>query len=145
MSLSTASRSLFRDANRRFPGAEPDALNKFVLLQVSTALEHPGRNVKDEFLSARIDEAFNEAVGAGEEWALALANSYRDGTVKPLVDEARAKGLDPLPIVLFKTDLSEDVARSMIESLDGDPTGTDEDDSAPAPGGFSPDDSLTAA
>lgn len=117
MSLASTVRSLTRNAKARFVGASDDNIKKFVILQVSVALEHPGRTVKDEELTPFIDAAFQSAVADGEEWAVALNNSYRDNVIKPLLDKAREKGVDPVPAIVMQTDLTEEQAREMVESL----------------------------
>lgn len=120
MSIAQATRALTRAAKAQFPGASDADVRQFVLLQVNTALDSPSRTTKDEDVLKLADAAFDEAATLGESWAVALKNSFRDSVVKPLVEEARSKGVDPVPVVVFKTNLSEDEARSMIEALDAD-------------------------
>lgn len=121
MSLGTTVRSLMRAATNRFPGASQGDIQKFVLLQLDTAVRNGSqRGVKDSELLDLADKAFDEAVAAGEEWAVSLANAFRDNTIKPIVDKARRKGVDPVPAVVTQTDLTEDQARAMVESLDAE-------------------------
>lgn len=125
MSLGTTSRALMRMAKKRFPGASDADLRQFVILQVDKALDHPQNTLKDDDLFKFADAAFTEAVEAGVDWAVALDSSVRDNIVKPLVDKARAVGVDPVPVVVVETGLPEAQVRSMIEALD---TVADDDD-----------------
>lgn len=118
MSIGTTSRSLLKTAKNRFPGAADSDLEEFVLLQFRTALKHKSRGTKDDDLLKLADDAFEAAVQAGEEWAVSLKNSYRDNVIRPLVDKAREKGVDPVPVIVMQTDLSEAEANAMIEALD---------------------------
>lgn len=118
MSLGTMTRSLMKGAKKRFPGASDVDLRHFVLLQESTALEN--LTLKDDELAKLGDAAFSEAVETGQDWAVALKNSYRDNVVKPLVDKAKAADVDPVPVVIVETGRSADEVRAMIEELEND-------------------------
>jgi hypothetical protein len=118
VSLAQTSRSLVKNAKTRFVGAADADIQQFVLLQMSVALDNPGRSVKDEDLVKPTEVAFEKAVQNGETWAVSLKNSYRDNVIKPLVEKARAAGVDPFPVVKVETSLSEDEVRSMIDELD---------------------------
>ena len=120
MSLGTSTRSLMRTAKKQFPGASDADLRQWVLLQVSVALQHPSNTVKDADLLKLAEASLDEAATEGESWAVSLKNSVRDSIVRPLVDKARAKGVDPVPVVVVETGLSADEVRSMIEALDAD-------------------------
>lgn len=109
-----------RTAKKQFPGASDADLRQWVLLQVSVALQHPSNTVKDADLLKLAEASLDEAATEGESWAVSLKNSVRDSIVRPLVDKARAKGVDPVPVVVVETGLSADEVRSMIEALDAD-------------------------
>lgn len=129
MSIGTVTRSLKKAAATRFPGAPESALKEFVVLQVRAALDHGGRGTKDEEILAFGDIAYDKAVENGVEWALALKNSVRDSKVKPLVAKARAAGVDPLPLVVVEAKLPVDEARAMIESIEAEGDGAEDDES----------------
>ncbi|MFE0472429.1 hypothetical protein ACFW2V_12515 [Streptomyces sp. NPDC058947] len=118
MSLGTTTRSLVRTAKTRFPGASDADLHRFVHLLVDTALENNSRGIKDDDLFKLADEAFEAAVASGEGWAVSLKNSYRDSVIKPLVEKAREKGVDPIPAIVMQTDLTEAQAGEMVAALD---------------------------
>lgn len=118
MSLGQTTRALTRNAKKRFVGAADADIRKFVLLQVNVALDHPTNTTKDDELTKLADVAFEEAVAEGETWAVALKNSYRDNVIKPLVDKARAKGVDPVPAIVMETDLTQEQASDMVAALD---------------------------
>jgi hypothetical protein len=126
VSLAQTSRSLVKNAKTRFVGAADADIQQFVLLQMSVALDNPGRSVKDEDLVKPTEVAFEKAVQNGETWAVSLKNSYRDNVIKPLVEKARLAGVDPFPVVkVAETSLSEDDVRSMIAELDAAETADD--------------------
>lgn len=120
MSIGQTTRSLTRIAKTRYPGASEADIRQLVLLQVGIALDNPQRTTKDEDILKLADAALDEAATSGEPWAVALKNSVRDNTVKPLVEKARAAGVDPVPVVVVETGLPEAEVRSMIEALDAD-------------------------
>lgn len=120
MSLGQTTRALTRNAKKRFVGANDAALRQFVLLQVNIALDHPTSTIKDDELIKLADAAFEKAVVEGEAWAVSLKNSYRDNVIKPLVDKAREKGVDPVPVIVMQTDLTEEQASDMVAALDAD-------------------------
>jgi hypothetical protein len=114
-----------KNAKTRFVGAADADIQQFVLLQMSVALDNPGRSVKDEDLVKPTEVAFEKAVQNGETWAVSLKNSYRDNVIKPLVVKAHAAGVDPFPVVKVETSLSETEVRSMIDELDAAETADD--------------------
>lgn len=124
MSLGTTTRSLLKNAKLRFPGARDADIAEFTRLQFSVSVDNP--KVKDDALASLIDEALAKATEAGESWAVSLRNSYRDSIIKPIIEKAEAKGLDPVSAIVFNTDLDDDEARAMVKSLeDGPQTGDD--------------------
>lgn len=132
MSLGTPTRSLFRAAKKRFPGASEADLHEFVLLQVKTALKHPSNTTPDADIYKAADAAFDKAADEGEQWAVSLRNSLRDNTVKPLLKDARDKGLDPVTVVIYETGLGKADVEAMIAELDAeDATGDSEGDAQP--------------
>lgn len=125
VSLAQTSRAMVKNAKSRFVGAADADIRQYVHLQMDVALDHPGRSTKDDELATYTEIAFEEAVQAGAEWAVALKNSYRDNVVKPLVDKARAAGVDPFPVVAVETKLGQDEARALIKELDDAANGPD--------------------
>lgn len=118
MPIGQTTRALRRNAKNRFVGASDADIRRFIHLQVDTALDHPANTIKDDELLKLADAAFEAAVEAGEPWAVSLKNSYRDNVIKPLVEKAREKGVDPVPAIVMQTDLTEAQASEMVAALD---------------------------
>jgi hypothetical protein len=109
-----------RGAKKRFPGANDADLYEFIALQVRVGLVNRSSSLTEEELATLVEAELDKAAVEGAQWAANLKNIFRDGTIKPLVEKARAAGADPVPYVKVETGLSEDEIRSMIEALDAD-------------------------
>lgn len=117
MSLSTTTRSLIRGYKARFPGATDSDIAAFAVEQYKISVANPALSVKDGDLHALADKRLDEAASNGEPWALALKNSVRDNVVKPIVEKAKAAGVDPVPAIVLQAGLSEAEATAMVASL----------------------------
>lgn len=108
MSLGTVVRSLLKNYRNRFPGASDEHLRALALKRFEVALDNP--KAKDEETAALTDLALEEAAELGEEWAVELKNSFRNGVVRPIVAKALERGADPMDAVRYelgKVDESE--------------------------------------
>ncbi len=134
MSLTTAVRSLNRSALKKFPGASENDLAVYLKYVFEAAATNLKSTYKDEDAVAAADKELAEAAERGEAWALGLRDSKLLNIVKPTVDKAVAKGVDPVTALVLE-DFSEDEAREYVAALetraaqadDTEPVSADED------------------
>lgn len=117
MSLTTAVRSLNRSASKKFPGASEADLAVYLKYVFEAAATNLKSTYKDEDATAAADKELAEAAERGESWAVGLRDSKLLNIVKPVVDKAVAKGVDPVTALLLE-DFSEDEARAYVAELD---------------------------
>lgn len=125
VSLGQTTRALTKSAKTRFVGAADSDIHEFVMLQVRVALKNPGRSVKDDELAKFTDAAFDEAVDAGETWAVSLKNAYRDNIIKPIAAKAQERGVDPVPAIVTQTDLTVEQAEILVNELNAEASAAD--------------------
>lgn len=135
MSLTTAVRSVFRTAAKKFPGAAEADIAVYAKLVFEAAATNLKSTYKDEQAVAAADAELAEAAERGESWAVNLRDSVLVNVIKPIVDKATEKGVDPVPALVLQADVTEEQAREYVAALenrstDADSTdGTDEDES----------------
>lgn len=136
MSLTTAVRSLNRSASKKFPGASESDIAVYLGHVYTAAAANLKSTYKDEDAVAAADKELAEAAERGESWALGLRDSKLLNIVKPTVDKAVAKGVDPVTALILE-DFSEDEAREYVAALEARasepgvaPVAPDADDSA---------------
>jgi hypothetical protein len=127
VSLTTAVRSLNRSARSKFPGADDVDLAVYLQHVFTAAATNLKSTYKDEDAVAAADKELAEAADRGEAWALGLRDSKLINIVKPTVDKAKAKGVDPVTALLLE-DFSEAEAREYVAALE---SRTSEADTAP--------------
>lgn len=144
MSLTTAVRSLNRSALKKFPGADEADLAVYLKHVFDAAATNLKSTYKDEDAVAYADEKLAEGANAYEEWAVNLRDSKLVNIVKPTVDKAKAKGVDPVTALLLE-DFSEAEAREYVAALearaseaDTTPVTPDADDSDADQDGIDP-------
>lgn len=133
MSLTTAVRSLNRSVLKKFPGASEADAAVYLSHVFTAAAANLKSTYKDEDAVAAADKELAEAAERGESWALGLRDSKLLNIVKPVVDKAVAKGVDPVTALLLE-DFSEDEAREYVAALAdrADDTEVSADDTAEA-------------
>ena len=117
MSLTTAVRSLNRSGIKKFPGASEVDLAVYLTYVFNAAAANLKSTYKDEDAVASADKELAEAAERGESWALGLRDSKLLNIVKPTVDKAVAKGVDPIAALLLE-DFTEDEARAYVAELE---------------------------
>lgn len=137
MSLTTAVRSVFRSAAKKFPGAAEADIAVYAKLIYEAAATNLKSTYKDEEAIGAADKELAEAAERGEAWAENLRDSVLVNVVKPVVDKANEKGVDPVSALVL-ADFTEEQAREYVAALadraddtdaDAD-TDADSDDSA---------------
>lgn len=116
MSLTTAVRSLNRSVLKKFPGASEADAAVYLSHVYTAAAANLKSTYKDEDAVTAADRELAEAAERGESWALGLRDSKLLNIVKPVVDKAVAKGVDPVTALLLE-DFSEDEARKYVADL----------------------------
>lgn len=116
MSLTTAVRSLRRTYLKKFPGASDADLGTFLGFAFEAALANTKSTYKDEDAVAYAEEKLAEAAEAYEEWAVNLRDAVLLNTVKPIVDNAEDKGVDPVDALRLEG-FSPEQARSYVAAL----------------------------
>lgn len=116
MSLTTAVRSLNRSVLKKFPGASEADAAVYLSHVFTAAAANLKSTYKDEDAVTAADKELAEAAERGESWALGLRDSKLLNIVKPVVDKAVAKGVDPVTALLLE-DFSEDEAREYVAAL----------------------------
>jgi len=116
VSLTTAVRSLRRTYLKKFPGAADADLNVFLSHVFEAAAANPKATYKDEEAVAYAEEKLAEAAEAYEDWAVNLRDAVLINVVKPIVDKATEKGVDPVQALIL-ADFSEEQAREHVAAL----------------------------
>lgn len=133
MSLTTAVRSVFRSAAKKFPGAAEADIAVYAKLIYEAAATNLKSTYKDEEAVGAADKELAEAAERGEAWAENLRDSVLVNVVKPVVDKANEKGVDPVSALVL-ADFTEEQAREYVAALadraDDADTDSDSDDSA---------------
>lgn len=135
MSLTTAVRSVFRSAAKKFPGAAEADIAVYAKLIYEAAATNLKSTYKDEEAVGAADKELAEAAERGEAWAENLRDSVLVNVVKPVVDKANEKGVDPVSALVL-ADFTEEQAREYVAALadradDADTdSDSDSDDSA---------------
>ncbi|AYD81311.1 hypothetical protein SEA_JUSTBECAUSE_146 [Streptomyces phage JustBecause] len=139
MSLTTAVRSVFRSAAKKFPGAAEADIAVYAKLIYEAAATNLKSTYKDEEAIGAADKELAEAAERGEAWAENLRDSVLVNVVKPVVDKANEKGVDPVSALVL-ADFTEEQAREYVAALadraddadadadaDADEAGSDDD------------------
>ena len=139
MSLTTAVRSVFRSAAKKFPGAAEADIAVYAKLIYEAAATNLKSTYKDEEAVGAADKEMAEAAERGEAWAENLRDSVLVNVVKPVVDKANEKGVDPVSALVL-ADFTEEQAREYVAALadraddadadadsDADEAGSDDD------------------
>lgn len=131
MSLTTAVRSVFRSAAKKFPGAAEADIAVYAKLIYEAAATNLKSTYKDEEAIGAADKEMAEAAERGEAWAENLRDSVLVNVVKPVVDKANEKGVDPVSALVL-ADFTEEQAREYVAALAdrADDADSDSDDSA---------------
>lgn len=136
MSLTTAVRSINRSAKSKFPGATDSDVAPYVALVYKAAVTNLKSTYKDEDAVASADKELAEAAERGESWAVSLRDAKLLKVIKPVVDNAVEKGVDPVTALILK-DVPEVEAREYVAELasreadsDDEPEDGDDQDSA---------------
>lgn len=116
MSLTTAVRSLRRTYLKKFPGASDADLNVFLKYVFEAAAANPKATYKDEEAVASAEKTLAEAADRGEAWAVNLRDAVLINVVKPIVDKAESKGVDPVTALVLE-DFSDEQAREYVAAL----------------------------
>lgn len=124
MSLTTAVRSLNRSAKQKFPGASDSDIAVYLGHVYTAAAANLVSTYKDEQAVATADKELTEAAERGEAWAVNLRDSVLVNIVKPIVDNAVSKGVDPVTALVLK-DFSESEAREYVAALEARTDGDD--------------------
>lgn len=125
MSLTTAVRSIFRNASKDFPGASEADIAVYAKLVFEAAATNLKSTYKDAEAIASANAELAEAAERGEAWAVNLRDSVLVNVVKPIVDKATEKGVDPVPALVLQADVTEEQAREYVAALENRSTGTD--------------------
>jgi hypothetical protein len=135
VSLTTAVRSVFRSAAKKFPGAAEADIAVYAKLIYEAAATNLKSTYKDEEAIGAADKELAEAAERGEAWAENLRDSVLVNVVKPVVDKANEKGVDPVSALVL-ADFTEEQAREYVAALadraddadaDTDEAGSDDD------------------
>lgn len=116
MSLTTAVRSVFRSAAKKFPGAAEADIAVYAKLIYEAAATNLKSTYKDEEAIGAADKEMAEAAERGEAWAENLRDSVLVNVVKPVVDKANEKGVDPVSALVL-ADFTEEQAREYVAAL----------------------------
>jgi hypothetical protein len=129
VSLTTAVRAIFRNAGKKFPGAAEADIAVYAKLVYEAAATNLKSTYKDEEAVASADAEMAEAAERGEAWAVNLRDSVLVNVVKPVVDKANEKGVDPVTALVL-ADFAEDQAREYVAALENRSTDAPEADPA---------------
>ena len=125
VSLTTAVRAVFRSAAKKFPGASEADLAVYAGLVYEAASTNLKSTFKDSEAVAYADDKLAEAANAYEEWAVNLRDSVLVNVIKPIVDKAAEKGVDPVPALVLQADVTEEQAREYVAALESRSTDAD--------------------
>jgi hypothetical protein len=126
VSLTTAVRSVFRSAAKKFPGAAEADIAVYAKLIYEAAATNLKSTYKDEEAVGAADKELAEAAERGEAWAENLRDSVLVNVVKPVVDKANEKGVDPVSALVL-ADFTEEQAREYVAALADRADDTDAD------------------
>lgn len=124
MSITTAVRSVFRAAAKEFPGASEADIAVYAKLVYEAAASNLNSKYKDEAAIAEADKELAEAAERGESWAVNLRDAVLVNVVKPVVDKANEKGVDPVDALVL-ADFTEEKAREYVAALETRSTDAD--------------------
>lgn len=124
MSITTAVRSVFRAAAKEFPGASEADIAVYAKLVYEAAASNLNSKYKDEAAIAEADKELTEAAERGESWAVNLRDAVLVNVVKPVVDKANEKGVDPVDALVL-ADFTEEKAREYVAALEARSTDAD--------------------
>lgn len=127
MSLTTAVRAIFRSASKKFPGAAEADIAVYAKLVFEAAATNLKSTYKDEQAVAAADAELAEAAERDEAWAVNLRDSVLVNVIKPIVDKATEKGVDPVPALVLQADITEEKAREYVAALENRSSDTDAD------------------
>lgn len=144
MSLTTAVRSVFRSAAKKFPGAAEADIAVYAKLIYEAAATNLKSTYKDEEAVGAADKEMAEAAERGEAWAENLRDSVLVNVVKPVVDKANEKGVDPVSALVL-ADFTEEQAREYVAALADRAADADSDSSDSADEADSDDDDTTGS
>lgn len=116
MSIGTAVRSLIRTYKKQFPGASESDIAVHLKNHLELVAGNP--TAKDDEIAAQAADALNEAADRDEAWAVNLRDSVLVNVIKPIVDKATEKGVDPVPALVLQADITEDQARAYVTALE---------------------------
>lgn len=144
MSLGTVTRSLLKGYRNRFPEASEEHLRTMLLKHFEIAAHNP--KAKDEEITAEAELALEEAAENGEDWAVALKNSFRDNVIRPIAEKAKARGVDPVAAIVYEIDSVTDAeARKLVEELNATQVPAQAEPAEVATPGDAEDDDLVTA
>lgn len=129
MSLTTAVRSVFRTAAKDFPGASEADIAVYAGLVFQAAATNLKSTYKDEQAIASANAELAEAAERGEAWAENLRDAVLVNVIKPIVDKADEKGVDPVTALVLNADVTEDQARQYVATLADRDSAKDDDQS----------------
>ncbi len=115
MSLGASVRSVVRSYKKKFPGVSDADLNE--LLKLHLVLVADNLKAADADLAANAEHLLSEAADNGETWAVNLRDAVLVNVIKPVVDKAAEKGVDPVPALVLQVDISEAQARDYVAVL----------------------------
>lgn len=118
VSLTTAVRAVFRNASKKFPGAAEADIAVYAKLVFEAAATNLKSTYKDEQAVASAETELTEAAERGESWAVNLRDSVLVNVIKPIVDKAAEKGVDPVPALVLQADVTEEQAREYVAALE---------------------------
>ena len=133
MSFTTAVRSLTRSTVKKFPGADAADIQAYTNLVYAAAIANHRQDFKDTDAIAVADGQLVEAADNGEQWAVNLRDSFLLNVVKPTVDKAVSKGVDPVQALVFQDGLTKEKAAEYIAVLADRASTPEPDSSTPEP------------
>lgn len=115
MSIGTAVRVLVRKSTKKFTGAEAADVNEYVKMYLGLLIQDTKADEADVAVLA--DAQLLEEADNGAQWAINLRDSNLLNVVKPIVDKANAKGIDPVTALVL-ADFAEEQAREYVTALE---------------------------
>jgi ribosomal protein S20 len=115
MSINAAVRSLVRTYKKRFPGADQADIAVHLKNHLSLVAADP--TAKDDEAADKAADLLTEAADNGETWAVNLRDAVLVNVIKPIVDKAADKGVDPVTALVLNADISEAQANEYVAAL----------------------------
>lgn len=115
MSIGTAVRVLVRKSTKKFVGADIADVNEYVKMYLNILVQDTKADEADVTILA--DAQLLEEADGGTQWAANLRDSNLLNVVKPIVDKANAKGIDPVTALVL-ADFAEEQAREYVTALE---------------------------